>query len=544
MVRPSKGGPSLICGGHFEFPIPNDFYPFSMNKKEVVQKKSKVSSRWTKIGTLWALVVIGSAGVLLLSWWPFTRDIVVKALQDKFSSTVEVKAFHGTYFPPGCVAEGVTFRRNSARDNPPIATIEKLTIQGAYWEFFRTPKRVRRVRIEGLRIFVSPGSKRIGNAAPPGSPEQPALIIDRIIADGAVVEFASSQSGTEPLKFEIHELTLNSVADDRSMSFHAAVLNAKPPGEIRTDGQFGPLQPQDVGQSRLSGSYDFQRADLGGFSGIGGTLASTGKFNGVLEHFEIEGSTDTPDFQVTRSNHAVHLKTQFQGSVNGMDGDVSLQSVHAQLEQTSVVSHIEVARKATSEGKTISLGATEVQGRIQDWLRLLSKADPPAFTGTMNFRAHVLVPPGKRSFIERVSLQGDFGIDAASFVRSTTQEKVNNLSQLAQGEKKNDDPASVVENLKGHVVLNHAIATFSDLSFSVPGALAHVHGTYGLLTEQVNLHGILQVDEKLSRGSKGVKSVLLKSVEPLFKKKNAGEIVPIKIGGTFSHPSYGLDVTP
>jgi hypothetical protein len=52
------------------------------------------------------------------------------------------------------------------------------------------------------------------------------------------------------------------------------------------------------------------------------------------------------------------------------------------------------------------------------------------------------------------------------------------------------------------------------------------------------------VDDKLSKGSKGVKSVLLKSVEPFFKKKNAGEIVPIKIGGTFSHPSYGLDVTP
>jgi hypothetical protein len=454
-----------------------------------LKKKSKVSSRWIKIGTLLALVVIGGAAVLLLSRWPFTRDIVVRALQEKFSSTVEVKAFHGTYFPPGCVAEGVTFRRNSDRDDPPIATIEKLTIRGAYWEFFRTPKRVRRVRIKGLRMFLSSGSERIGNAAPPGSPKQSALIIDQIIAEGAVVEFASSQSGKEPLKFEIHKLTLNSVADDRPMSFHAALMNAKPPGEIRTEGQFGPLQPRDVGQTRLSGSYDFQRADLGGFSGIGGTLASTGKFNGVLEHIEIEGSTDTPDFQVTRSHHAVHLKTQFQGSVNGMDGDVSLQSVHAQLEQTSVVSHVEVAKKAASEGKTISLGATEVRGRIQDWLRLLSKADPPAFTGEMNFRAHVLVPPGKRSFIERVNLQGDFGIDAASFARSTTQEKVDNLSQLAQGEKKNDDPASVVENLKGHVVLNHAIATFSDLSFSVPGALAHVHGTYGLLTEQVNLHG-------------------------------------------------------
>ena len=509
-----------------------------------MKKKPKVSSRWIKIGTSLALVVIGGAVVLLLSRWPFTRDVVVKALREKFSSTVEVKAFYGTYFPPGCVAEGVTFRRNSDRDNPPIATIERLTIQGAYWQFFRTPKRVRLVRIEGLRMFVSSGSERIGNAAPPGSPKQSALIIDQIIADGAVVEFASSEAGTEPLKFEIHKLTLNSVADDRSMSFHAALLNARPPGEIRTDGQFGPLQPQDVGQTRLSGSYDFQRADLGGFSGIGGTLASTGKFHGVLEHIEIEGGTDTPDFQVTRSHHAVHLKTQFQGSVNGMDGDVSLQSVQAQLEQTLVVSYVEVAKKAASEGKTVSLRATELRGRIQDWLRLLSKADPPAFTGELNFSAQVLVPPGKRSFIERVNLQGEFGIDAASFVRSTTQEKVDNLSQLAQGEKKNDDPASVVENLKGHVVMNHAIATFSDLSFSVPGALAHVHGTYGLLTEQVNLHGTLQVDDKLSKGSKGVKSVLLKSVETLFKKKNAGEIVPIKIGGTFSHPSYGLDVTP
>ena len=516
-----------------------------------MKNKSQVSFRSIKIGTVLALVVIGGAAMLLLSRWPFTRGAVVSALQQKFSSAVEVKAFRGTYFPPGCIAEGVTFRRNSDPDDPPIATIEKLTIQGAFWEFFRSPKRVRRVRIEGLRMFLSSGSERIENAAAPASPKPSALIIDQIIADGAVVEFASSQSGKEPLKFDIHELTLNSVGDDRPMSFHAALHNAKPPGEIRTDGQFGPLLPQDAAQTRLSGSYDFERADLGGFSGIGGTLASTGKFSGVLQHIEIGGSTDVPDFKITRSNHAVHLKTQFHGIVNALNGDVSLSSVQAQFERTSLVSQVEVAKKTVPgdvggsvEGKTISLGTTEMRGQIQDWLRLLAKADHPALTGSMNFRTQVLVPPGKRPFIERVKLQGDFGIDAASFVRPTTQEKVDNLSQLAQGEKKNDDPASVVENLKGHVVLHHAIATFSDLSFSVPGALAHLHGTYGLLTQQVSLHGTLQLDNKLSKESKGVKSVLLKSVEPFFKKKNAGEIVPIKIGGTFSHPSYGLDVTP
>jgi hypothetical protein len=230
--------------------------------------------------------------------------------------------------------------------------------------------------------------------------------------------------------------------------------------------------------------------------------------------------------------------------VSGMDGDVALQSVNAQFERTSVVSQGEVANEAGSEGKTVSLDATEPQGRIQDWLRLLSKADRPAMTGAMNLRVQILVPPGKRDFIKRVNLQGDFGIDEASFSRSTTQEKVDNLSQLAQGEKENNDPASVVENLKGHVVLKDAIATIPDLSFGVPEALVRVHGTYGLLTQQVDLHGSLQVAHKLSKGSSGVKSVLLKSVEPFLKKKNAGEIVPIKIGGTYSHPSYGLDVVP
>ena len=502
-------------------------------------------SRWIKIGGLLALVVIGSGAVLVASRWPFTRDTIVRTLQDKFSSTVELKTFHGKYLTPGCVAEGVTFRRNSDRNAPPIATIEKLTIQGSYWGFFRTPKRVRRVRIEGLRMFVSPSSERSGNEMrPTGGPEQFALIIDEIIADGAVLEFASGEPGAEPLKFEIHKLTLKSVADDRPMLFHAALLNAKPPGEIYTDGQFGPLRPQDVGQTIVAGSYLFQHADLGVFPGIRGTLSSTGKFTGVLEHIEVEGSTDAPDFQVASSNHPVCLKTQFDAIVNGMDGDVALQSVHAQFEQTSLVSQGEVAKKAGSEGKTISLGATQMQGRIQDWLRLLSSVDRPALTGAMNFRAQILVPPGARDLIERVNLQGDFGIDAASFTRSTTQGNVDHLSQVAQGEKENDDSASVVENLKGHVVLKDAIATFSDLSFSVPGALAHVHGTYGLLTEQVNLHGTLQVDNKLSKTSKGMKSFLLKSIEPFLKKKNAGEIVPIKIGGTFRHPSYGLDLGP
>ena len=134
-------------------------------------------ARWIKIGTLLAFVVIGSAAWLVASRWPFTRDTVVRALQEKFVSTVEFKTFYGTYFTPGCIAEGVTFRRNGDRNAPPIATVEKLIIQGSYPGFFTSPKRIRRVKVEGLHVFVSPGSERAGNEArPAGSLQQFALI--------------------------------------------------------------------------------------------------------------------------------------------------------------------------------------------------------------------------------------------------------------------------------------------------------------------------------------------------------------------------------
>jgi hypothetical protein len=48
------------------------------------------------------------------------------------------------------------------------------------------------VRIEGLRMFISPASDRNDNPAPPtGSAKPSAVIIDELIADGALVEFAA-----------------------------------------------------------------------------------------------------------------------------------------------------------------------------------------------------------------------------------------------------------------------------------------------------------------------------------------------------------------
>ena len=504
-----------------------------------------IKIRWIKIAAVVVVVVLGIAGVVITTHWPFTRKSVVQALEQTFASSVEVKSFRVTYFAPGCVMEGVTFRRNGDRDAPAIASVDRLTILGSYVGFFTIPKRIPRVRVEGLHVFASARSERAGKEAQAGAGgDQTKVIIGEINADGAVLEFASGDTGARPMKFEIHKLTLNGAGHGREMAFHAALRNPTPPGDIRADGRFGPLRRDDPGKTPASGNCVFEHADLGAFAAVGGTLSSTGKFGGVLERLEVEGNADVPNFEVDRTHgHAVHLKTEFAATVNGIEGDVALKSVNLEFGKTSLMAHGEVADKAGVAGKTVTLTGTQQRGTIQDWLWLLAKAEHPAMTGAMNFRAQAQVPPGEQDFIQRVNLQGDFVIGSADFTKPTTQEAVDNLSQVALGGKPTEArPAEVAENMKGHVEMKNAIATFTDLYFGVPGALAHMHGTYGILTEKIDLHGNLRVDSKLSKGSSGIKAALLKVAEPFFKKKNQGEIVPIKMDGTFEHPSYGLEV--
>jgi hypothetical protein len=206
-----------------------------------------------------------------------------------------------------------------------------------------------------------------------------------------------------------------------------------------------------------------------------------------------------------------------------------------------VLARGEIASKG-GPGKTISLTGIENEGSIKDWLELLAHSHHPKMTGTMKFRTIVYVLPGQQDFLKRVNLRGDFEIGNAEFAKPATQEKVNQLSQAARGQKPDDAPESVFENMRGHVEMENAVANVSDLYFGVPGALAHMHGTYGIESDKIDLHGNLRVDQKLSKSSSGLKSVFLKLIEPAMKKKKAGEIVPVKITGTMKEPSYGLDI--
>ena len=146
-------------------------------------------------------------------------------------------------------------------------------------------------------------------------------------------------------------------------------------------------------------------------------------------------------------------------------------------------------------------------------------------SGNVSFHAKASVPPGTQPFLEKVELQGDFGIGAGTFTKVDTQEGVEHLSEGALGEedhhkveKDEDTSENVLSDLRGHVLLKDGIARFSNLSFSVPGALAQLQGSYNLLTETIDLHGTLTTASEPAKPTQGMKALMLKVLEPFFKQ--------------------------
>jgi hypothetical protein len=112
----------------------------------------------------------------------------------------------------------------------------------------------------------------------------------------------------------------------------------------------------------------------------------------------------------------------------------------------------------------------------------------------------------------------------------------------AKADPAGDDPENIVMNLRGHLELRDGVAKFSDLTFNVPGASARMNGTYNLENEQIDFRGTLKTEAEISQDTTGIKSTLLKPLNPLFKRKKAGADIPVKMTGTYHHPKFGFDV--
>src|SRR6266699_3106204 len=255
---------------------------------------------------------------LLLVHRSFSRAALKRGLEGAIAGQAEIGAFNSRYFPPGCVAEGVSLRQGS-QPGPPLIAVSKLSIHSTLAGLISGPRLS--IRADGMRVSV-PES---GSREPIKLSSHSNVRILEFTAENSVLEIGRSDK--QPLRFLVHELKLHNIATGSRLLFNVRLTNPEPPGEISASGEFGRWKARDFGKTPLGGEYQFQRADLGVFKGIRGELFSRGRFTGILERIGVRGDTDTPDFQVKSSTHAVDLRTRFQALVDAKNGDTQLQEV-------------------------------------------------------------------------------------------------------------------------------------------------------------------------------------------------------------------------
>ena len=429
--------------------------------------------------------------------------------------------------------------RGSTPSDTLLVAIQKLTIAANYHDLLLRPGYVSTITLEGLKVSI-PSEKPQDQPKPQRASKSinSSVRLGEVFTKDAVLEIA--QEGDGPLRFEIHRLSLKSITNSSPMSYDLAMRNAQPPGEIRATGKLGPLDTQHLDNIPLSGSYTFDQADLGVFERNRRNAFRQGRISRRVGQ----------DRNARNYRHA-KFRSDAQQTCRAAENKIlrhrrrNRRRHHPAFRGRSFLRtavHVEgsVAGKPGQPGKTTTLNITVRDGHVDDVLRLFVKANKPPMEGQINIHAHAVLPPGSQPFIKKLELQGEFDIAHAQWENPDRQTKLNELSKRASGKKKDQPAENVTADIKGAATMTGAIAKFSEASFKIPGAEAAMHGTYNLENMTIDFHGDLKTDSSISGETTGAKAMLLKPLDPLFKRKHAGAVVPVAVTGSYAKPQFGL----
>ncbi len=494
-------------------------------------------------------VILGSLVLLIYSRTrgidESTRAWVIEALSRRFKSTVELESLHARVLPTVTVkGTGLVLRMHGRADLPPMILIKEFSFSLELGALFRRQRHISKVSVRNMVITIPPRQPRpAGEKQPKSQKNLPSeVIVDRIECDDALLLILSGKPGKNPLEFDIHDLLLTSVGADQPFDFHGNLTNAKPKGEIVTFGKFGPWDADEPGDAPVSGDYTFTNADLGPFPGIKGILSSTGRYDGQLNSIHVQGETDTPDFALDPVGRPVPLHTEFNATVDGTDGDTYLHPVTATLGRSVIDCNGSVVRVPSEHGHLITLDVGAPKARLEDVLGLAVKSAKPPMSGPINIKSELIIPPGKERTIDKMVLDGDFDADDARFASSEVRQKLASLSRHGLGDPENERVGSALSDLKGHFHLENGIITFKNLYFGVAGATIWLNGSYRIKEGELDFKGQLRLKVALSETMTGVKSVLVKPLDPFFKKDGAGTVIPISITGNRDNPVFAATV--
>jgi uncharacterized protein involved in outer membrane biogenesis len=517
----------------------------------------KKLTRRARILLMIALIGIGAAvlmlGVLSVPIRSDTvKERVIALLTEELESEVTIETLEGRVFPRVSVSgTGVVIRQKGRTDIPPLITIDGFEIRGSLRDLMQKPRRVAEVRLRGLQVKIPPGddgpdadkAEKTDAETQAETRRLQRVIIERFEAPDTVITLIPRRAGKPPKVFTVHHLAMDSLGVSQTIPYIATLTNPVPKGEIETSGTFGPWNVAHPALTPITGKYAFDRAHLDTIEGLAGVLSSTGEFRGPINRIQVQGTTDTPNFQVDAGGQSVPLKTRFTAIVDGSDGDTYLRQVDASFLDTSMTAHGKVTGLEGVRGRQVEVDVNMQNGRIEDLLRLAVHSDKPILRGAARLQARLVIPPEKKKVIDKLRLRGEFVLSQATFTDASVQTKLTGLSRRGQGMNQGETMGDVLSNLRGRFVVENAAARFSSLTFSVPGAAVELAGRYGLRDELIDFRGKLKMQASLSQvAGGGVKGFFLKAFDPFFKKPDAGMVLPIKIAGTRKNPKFGLDM--
>jgi hypothetical protein len=475
---------------------------------------------------------------------------VIDTLSNRFHSSVELKNFQVSVVNGVEVSGGgleLFGKQDPNLHEPgiqPLISVREFRFQTSLRSLFRSPMHVETVYLSGLELNIPPrGNRQEMTNISSGTPKM-SIYVDQFICKDTNLVINTSNPEKPPLEFAISDLKMKEIGPGQPFQFETTLVNPKPVGDIHSTGLFGPWQQDSPRDTPVQGSYSFDHADLSTIKGIGGILSSTGQYSGTLSNIVVQGQTDTPDFRIATSGHAVPLHTEFHATVDGTTGDTYLQPVKATFLHSAFTASGSVVRVRTPKGHDIELDVVLDGARIEDLLRLGVRTDPPVITGPMQMKTQLRLAPGDASVADRLKLAGTFHVLDAHFANDKVQERLDSLSLRSQGkpkEVKEHTEGNVPVDLRGAFTLKDGVLSFSSLHFLIPGTHVDMTGDYGLDGKEFDFHGKARLDAKVSQMTTGWKSILLKPVDPFFSKDGVGTEVRIRITGTQSEPHFGLD---
>ena len=515
-------------------------------------QRRRRSPRWRWIVAVVGILVAGvvvCVRVVITHAEPILRTRVIETLSARFKSRVELAELH-VWVADGVHVYGKGLKIFGATDPnaweagvQPLLEVGDFRFQTALRGLFREPMHVDIIYLDGLIVNIPPKNDHQEMRELRQRGRKISIFVDHFICANTKLVINTARPGKPPLEFDISDLRLKDIGPGLPLQFDATLVNPKPVGDIQSTGRFGPLNEDKPRDTAIMGNYSFTNADLGTIRGIGGILSSTGKYGGTLGRIEVEGQTDTPDFQVAVSGHRVPLHTDFHAIVDGTDGDTYLDPVKATVLHSSFTASGRIVRMKP-HGHDVELNVVLGRARIEDLLKLGVKTEPPIMTGAVKMKTKLSLPPGAEDIANRLKLAGSFEIPAGHFTNDKVQDRIDSLSVRSRGKNEagrgHADPV-VTSDLEGRFTLNQEVLSFSYLHFLIPGTHADMRGKYSLDGNTFDFHGVLRLNAKLSQMTTGWKSILLKPVDPFFQKHGAGTELPFKITGTREAPRFGLD---